>query len=65
MIHKLSSRMPFDIRLGVVLPYVARFIEMDYSEGVSSQHEFTQSKIRVAALDVLLSLFTELFELTE
>ena len=54
IIAKLAKKLPFEIRLGQVLPYLAKVFEITTPE---------QSKVSVLALETLLELFDDLHNL--
>ena len=60
MIKKIAVFLPFEQRLGQVLPYVARIFEVSDLET-----DLAHSKVKVAALEVILSLFEDLIGQTD
>ena len=57
MLQKISVFLPFEMRLGQVLPYVAKIFDSTQSEN--------NSRVKVKALEVLLSLFDDLISRTD
>ena len=63
MLEKIALHLPFEVRLSQVLPYVAKtFTDSQSDSGSSAQ---TLSRVKVRALEVLLSLFEDLIECTD
>ena len=65
MIKHIAAYLPFETRLGQVLPYVAKIFDSeDGDSGATaksqSQSAHGQAKTKVVGLDVLLSLFSDL-----
>ena len=65
MLQKISIYLPFETRLGQVLPYIAKVFLSVSQEGSNPQQVRSHSRVRVKALEVLLSLFDDLLDLTE
>ena len=68
MLQKISAYLPFETRLGHVLPYIARIFDSVQQEGNNPGNlgqPVAQSKVRVKALEVLLNLFDDLIDRTD
>ena len=66
MIQKIAACLPFETRLGQVLPYVARIFDAGQVESNPNWgSQQTQSRVRVKALEVLLTLFDDLIDRTD
>ena len=65
MLQKISVFLPFETRLGQVLPYVARIFDTMQSETAAATQAQAQAKVRGKAFDVLLSLLDDLVHRTD
>ena len=66
MMQKISAYLPFETRLGQVLPYVARLFDSAQVESNPNWgQQQSQSRVRVKALEVLLTLFDDLVDRTD
>ena len=63
MLEKIALHLPFEVRLSQVLPYIEKVFNVRQSDSNTSVQAF--SRVKVRALEVLLSLFEDLIECTD